>query len=149
MNANAAAEEAAAKAAAESAAITAAAEKVGAKVTAAESPSREILGSDQATTSTSGKDSQCECEELVSSTSVAEAEQMFSEFRRRWIRRLDKSTDDWALKTELLESLEDVYLAPVSVLPDTDFKAVKEKFFQGVLSPAKFLEELRKLLRKQ
>ena len=144
-NANAAAEEAAAKVAAESAATTAAAEKVGAKVAAAESPSREIPESDQATTS--GKGSQCV--ELVSSTSVAEAEQMFSEFRSRWIQRLEKSTDDWALKTKLLESLEDVYLAPVSVLPDKDFKAVKEKFFQGVLSPPKFLEELQKLLSKQ
>ena len=52
------AEEAAAKAAAESVVITAAAEKVGAKGGAAyeESPSREILESDQATTS--GKNSQ-------------------------------------------------------------------------------------------
>ena len=94
-------------------------------------------------------DHQCECEELVSSTSLAAAEEKFSNFRRRWIERLDKSTDDWALKTKLLVSLEDAYLASVSVLPDKDFSAVKDKFFQGVSSPAKFLEELQKLLSKK
>ena len=144
VNAKVAAEEAAAKAAAESAATTASAPavKVGAKV--AESPSREILESDQATTS--GKKSQCECEELASSTSLDEAEQKFYEFRSRWIQRLDKSTDNWDLKTKILESLEDAYLAPVSVLSNGDFNNVKDKFIEGILSPVRFLEDLQKML---
>ena len=74
------------------------------------------------------------------------AEQKFSEFRMRWIERLDKSTDDWALKTELLETLEDAYLAPVSVLSDGDLNAVKDQFFEGLLSP--LLEKLQNLLGK-
>ena len=82
-----------------------------------------------------------QCEEIV-------AEQKFSEFRMRWIERLDKSTDDWALKTELLETLEDAYLAPVSVLSDGDLNAVKDQFFEGLLSPVKFLEKLQNLLGK-
>ena len=83
-----------------------------------------------------------QCEEIV-------AEQKFSEFRMRWIERLDKSTDDWALKTELLETLEDAYLAPVSVLSDGDLNAVKDQFFEGLLSPVKFLEKLQNLLGKK
>ena len=93
-------------------------------------------------------DHQCKCEELVSSTPLAVAEQEFSEFRMRWIKRLDARTDDWTLKTKLLESLEDVYLAPSSVLSDEDFNAVKNKFFEGVLSPARLLDELQKLLAR-
>ena len=58
------------------------------------------------------------CEEFVSSTNLAATEQKFSDFRMRWITRLDKCSDDWALKTKLLESLENAYLAPVSVLSD-------------------------------
>ena len=74
------------------------------------------------------------------------AEQKFSEFRMRWIKRLDNCTDDWALKTKLLESLEDAYLAPVTALSNGDFNDVKDKFFQGELSPARFLDELQRLL---
>ena len=73
----------------------------------------------------------------------------FSEFRTRWINRLEKCTDDWDLKTELLETLEDAYLAPASVLSDRDFNEVKDKFFQGVLSPVRFLDDLQKLLCKK
>ena len=137
--AKAAAEEAAAKAVAESAATTAAAANVGATADAAgdDFPLREIFDSDQATTS--GKSSQPD---------LAAAELKFSEFRMRWITRLEKCSDDWALKSKLLESLEDAYLAPVSVLSDGDFSDVKDKFFEGVLSPEKFLEELDKLLSK-
>ena len=72
----------------------------------------------------------------------------FGEFRSRWIKRLEKCSDDWDLKTQLLECLEDAYLAPVSVLSDADFSKVKDKFFEGVLSPARFLVELKKLLSK-
>jgi len=78
----------------------------------------------------------------------SEAEQKFCEFRMRWIGRLDKCTDDWALKTKLLESLEDAYLAPVTVLSNGDFDDVKDKFFQGDLSPARFLDELQRLLSR-
>ena len=125
----AAAEEAAAKAATEEVG----AEKVGAEAADAEeeSPLREIIGSDQATTS--GKSSQ---------PNLTAAEHIFSEFRMRWISRLDKCSDDWALKTKLLECLEDVYLAPVNVLSDGDFSEVKDRFFEGVLFSVKFLEEL-------
>ena len=91
-------------------------------------------------------DHQCKCEELVSSTALAEAEKKFSEFRLRWIKRLEARSDDWALKSKLLECLEDAYLAPVGVISDKDFNAVKDKFFEGVLSPVKFLYELQKLL---
>ena len=125
----AAAEEAAAKAATEEVG----AEKVGAEAADAEeeSPLREIIGSDQATTS--GKSSQ---------PNLTAAEHIFSEFRMRCISRLDKCSDDWALKTKLLECLEDVYLAPVNVLSDGDFSEVKDRFFEGVLFSVKFLEEL-------
>ena len=125
----AAAEEAAAKAATEEVG----AEKVGAEAADAEeeSPLRERFDSDQATTS--GKSSQ---------PNLTAAEHIFSEFRMRWISRLDKCSDDWALKTKLLECLEDVYLAPVNVLSDGDFSEVKDRFFEGVLFSVKFLEEL-------
>ena len=72
-------------------------------------------------------DHQCE----ASDSEIMAAEQKFSEFRMRWIVRLDKSTDDWALKTKLLETLEDANLAPVSALSDRDFNAVKDQFFGG------------------
>ena len=138
MSAKAATKEVDAKAAAESVATTAAAANLGAKAAAAageKSPLREKFDSDQATTS--GK---------ISQPDLAAAELKFSEFRMRWITRLENCSDDWALKSKLLESLEDAYLAPVSVLSDRDFSDVKDKFFEGVLSPERFLEELDKLL---
>ena len=70
----------------------------------------------------------------------------FYEKGTRWIKRLDKSTDDFALKAKLLETLEDAYLAPVSALSDRDLNAVKDQFFEGLLSPVKFLEKLQNLL---
>ena len=42
--------------------------------------------------------------------------------------------------------VRDAYLAPVTVLSNGDFNDVKDKFFQGELSPARFLDELQKLL---
>ena len=93
-------------------------------------------------------DHQCECHEVVSCIPLAVAEKEFSEFRTRWIKRLEARSDDWALKTKLLESLEDAYLAPVGDISEKDFNAVKDKFFDGVLSPVKFLDELQKLLGK-
>ena len=55
----------------------------------------------------------------------------------RWIGRLDKFTDDLALKSKLLETLEDAYLAPVSSLSDRDLNAVKDQFLSdpGVPGP--------------
>ena len=38
-------------------------------------------------------DHQCECEEVVSCIPLAEAEKKFSEFRTRWIKRLEARTD--------------------------------------------------------
>ena len=136
-----------------------------------ESLSRTRLEIDLATTSGKSSQPQCwncncemtqnhQCDEVSKVTplgptqkcaaaqSLAAAEQQFSEFRLRWITRLEKSTDDWTLKTKLLESLEDAFLAPVSVLSDGDFNEVKDKFFEGVFSPVRFLEELQKLLSK-
>ena len=88
-------------------------------------------------------DHQCKCEEMV-----ADAERKFSEFRMRWIARLDNCTDDWALKSKLLESLEGAYLDPVSDISDVDFSEVKDKFFKGVLSPERFLEEMENVRMK-
>ena len=69
----------------------------------------------------------------------------------RWSQRIDKKTDDSALKSRLLESLVDAYRTPVSVLPDRDLrnflKAVKNQFVEGDLSPVQFLEKLQSLLR--
>ena len=87
-------------------------------------------------------DHQCE----ASDSEMVVAEQKFSEFRTRWIGRLGRSTHDWALKTKLLETLEDAYLAPVSALSDRDLNAVKDQFFQGLLSPVEFLVKLQNLL---
>ena len=84
---------------------------------------------------------------VLSQPNLAAAEQKFSEFRARWITRLDKCTDDWGLKTELLERLEDAYLAPVSDISERDFSEVKDMFFEGDLSPVRFLEELQQLLK--
>ena len=79
----------------------------------------------------------------------AKAEQKFSEFRKRWIERLEKSTDDLAQRARLLECLEDAYLTPVSVfLSNEDFDEVKDRFLESVLSPVGFLDELKKLLSK-
>ena len=73
---------------------------------------------------------------------------MGGDTRENFLKLLDNSTDDWALKTKLLESLEDAYLAPVTVLSNGDFNDVKDKFFQGDLSPARFLDELQRLLSR-
>ena len=54
-----------------------------------------------------------------------------------------------ALKTKLLETLDAAHLAPVSALSDRDLNAVKDQFFEGLLSPVKFLEKLQNLLGKK
>ena len=74
-------------------------------------------------------------------------EQHFSEYRMRWSQRLEKRTDNSALKSRLLEVLEDAYRTPLSVLPDSDLTAVKDQFLEGDLSPVQFLEKLQSLLR--
>ena len=70
----------------------------------------------------------------------------FSEYRMKWTQRLEKRSVDSALKSRLLESLEDAYWTPVSVLCDGDLNDVKDQFFEGVLSPVQFLEKLQNLL---
>ena len=70
-----------------------------------------------------------------------------SEFRRRWSERLEETTDDSALKSRILESLVDAYRAPLSVVPNSVLKAVKDEFLDGDLNPVQFLEKLQSLLR--
>ena len=48
------------------------------------------------------------------------------------------------LKSRLLESLENAYRTPVSVLPNRDLKAVKDQFLEAVLSPIHFLDKLQR-----
>ena len=69
----------------------------------------------------------------------AEAEQ--------WSQRLEKRTDDSALKSRLLEVLEEAYRTPASDLPDRDLVNLFEPFEEGDLSPVQFLEKLQSLLR--
>ena len=71
----------------------------------------------------------------------------------KWSQRIEKKTDDSALKSRLLESLVDAYHTPelhswhtpVSAL---DLKDVKNQFLEGDLPPVQFLEELQSLLRR-
>ena len=74
-------------------------------------------------------------------------EQHFSEYRMRWSQRLEKRTDDSALKSRLLESLVDAHRTPVSVLPDRDLINLFDSFEEGDLTPVQLLEELQSLLR--
>ena len=60
----------------------------------------------------------------------------------------DRHDPVFCISVFLLESLEDAYLAPVTVLSNGDFDDVKDKFFQGDLSPARFLDELQRLLSR-
>ena len=73
-------------------------------------------------------------------------EQRFTKYLMRWSQRLEERTDDSALKSRLLESLEDAYWTPLSVLSDGDLNDVKDQFFEGVISPVQFLEKLQNLL---
>ena len=65
--------------------------------------------------------------------------------RMRWMKRLETRTDDLALKSRLIESLQDAYRTPESVLSNEDLDAVKDRFLEGALSPAQFLDELQSL----
>ena len=67
----------------------------------------------------------------------------------RWTERLEKSTDDLALKSRLFESLDDAYRTLVSVLSNGDFNYVKDQFVEGALSPVQFVDELQGLLRNK
>ena len=69
--------------------------------------------------------------------------------RTRWIQRLEERTDDTALKSRLLASLEEAYKTPVSVLSDEDLHSVKDRFLEGVFTPAQFLDELQSLLHNK
>ena len=74
-----------------------------------------------------------------------------SEFLKRWSQRIEKKTDDSALKSRLLEGLVDAYRTPASVLPDRDLRnflsAMKNQFVEGDLTPVQFLEKMQSLLR--
>ena len=76
-------------------------------------------------------------------------DQCSEEFRMRWTQRIEKRTDDWALKSRILESLEVAYCTPVCVLSNEDLKAVmgplKDQFVDGVLTPVQFLDKLQSL----
>ena len=72
-------------------------------------------------------------------------DQCSEEFRMRWTQRIEKRTDDWALKSRILESLEVAYCTPVCVLSNEDLKAVKDQFLDGVLTPVQFLDKLQSL----
>ena len=60
---------------------------------------------------------------------------------------LSRRCQKWHL-AKLLERLEDAYPAPSSVLSGEEFNTVKDKFFDGVLSPARLLDELQRLLAR-
>ena len=50
---------------------------------------------------------------------------------------------------QLLESLDDAFRTPVSVLSNGDFNGVKDQFMGGALSPVQFLDELQGLPKLQ
>ena len=64
-----------------------------------------------------------------------------------WSERLEKRTDDPALKSRLLESLKEIYETPYSVLPTVVLRPVKDRFLEGVTTPVRFLDELQNLLK--
>ena len=66
--------------------------------------------------------------------------------RMIWIKRLDERIDDSALKSRLLESLEEIYWTPYSVLPTVVLRPVKDQLLEGVLTPVQFLGKLQNLL---
>ena len=72
-------------------------------------------------------------------------DQCSEEFRMRWTQRIEKRTDDWALRSRLLESLEVAHCTPVCVLSNEDLKAVTDQFRDGVLTPVQFLDKLQSL----
>ena len=64
-----------------------------------------------------------------------------------WSERLEKRTDDPALKSRLLESLKEIFETPYSVLPTVVLRPVKDRFLEGVTTPVRFLDELQNLLK--
>ena len=72
-------------------------------------------------------------------------EQHFSAYRMRWTQTIEERTDDWALKSRLLEYLKVAYRTPECILSNEDLKAVKDQFLDGVLTPVQFLDKLQSL----
>ena len=66
-------------------------------------------------------------------------------YRMRWTQRIEEKTDDWALKSRLLEFLEVAYGTPVFILSNEDLKAVTDQFRDGVLTPVQFCDKLQSL----
>ena len=66
-------------------------------------------------------------------------------YRMRWTQRIEERTDDWALKSRLIEYLKVAYRTPVCILSNEDLKAVKDQFLDGVLTPVQFLDKLQSL----
>ena len=64
-----------------------------------------------------------------------------------WSERLEKRTDDPALKSRLLESLKEIYETPYRVLPTVVLRPVKDRFLEGATTPVRFLDELQNLLK--
>ena len=72
-------------------------------------------------------------------------EQHFSAYCMRWTQTIEERTDDWALKSRLLEYLEVAYDTPVFILSNEDLKAVTDQFRDGVLTPVQFIDKLQSL----
>ena len=87
------------------------------------------------------------CDEFVGKSELEELtdEQHFSAYCMRWTQTIEERTDDWALKSRLLEYLEVAYDTPVFILSNEDLKAVTDQFRDGVLTPVQFLDKLQSL----
>ena len=81
-------------------------------------------------------------EEIVEKTAKEDEVGKSYEVELIWIKRLEKRTDDSALKSRLLEILEEIYRTPYSVLPTEVLQPVRDQFLEGVLTPVQFLGKL-------
>ena len=93
-----------------------------------------------------GKSELSKLEEVAEIAVVCDSNDGQRRHRMRWIKRLETRTDDLALRSRLIESLQAAFRTPESVLSNEDLDAVKDRFLEGALSPAQFLDELQSLL---
>ena len=96
-----------------------------------------------------GKSELSKLEEVAEIAVVCDSNDGQRRHRMRWIKRLETRTDDLALRSRLIESLQAAFRTPESVLSNEDLDAVKDRFLEGALSPAQFLDELQNLLRNK